>query len=95
MGSGEVRYGRDGTEKGARLEDSGMGCACWLSPKPDFSVFCPFPKSIRSSSADDSSTNEISAWEDWEFGSVSMGVSPIGWELGTWSVGDSAAAVDR
>jgi len=38
-GSCDVGYGREGSEKGVRLEDLVSEWACWLSLSPDFAVF--------------------------------------------------------
>ena len=84
-GSGEDMYGREGFEKG---EDVVSVWACWLSPSPVPSVFCPFPRFMGSSGADDSGTYGMSACEDSAVvAPVSMGWSPVGWESGTWATG--------
>jgi len=81
-GSVDVRYGSDGSENGVRLDDRGVvECACWLSPSPVFSVFCPFPISMRSYGTEDSGTNGINSWEV-EAEVFSITVSPAGCESG-------------
>jgi len=61
-GSGDVGYGSDGSENGVRMEDGGGAeCACWLSPSPVFSVFCPFPMSMGSSGTENSGTKGINS----------------------------------
>ena len=85
-GSGDVGYGRDGSENCS--EDKGVVWACWLSPRPDLSVLCPFPRSIGSLGTDDSGMYGMSACHDpGSLGSVSMGASSVGWESGTWATG--------
>jgi len=65
-----------------RMEDGGVAeCACWLSPSPVFSVFCPFPMSMGSSGTEDSGTKGISFWEV-EAGVFSITLSPAGCESG-------------
>ena len=54
MGSGDVGYSRDGSKNCS--EDKRVVWACWLSPRPDLSVFYPFPRSKGSLSAVDSGT---------------------------------------
>jgi len=85
-GSGDVGYGSDGSENGVRMDDrGGVECACWLSPSPVFSVFCPFPMSMGSSGMDDSGTKGINSWEV-EAGVFSITVSPAGCESGICTV---------
>ena len=85
-GSGDVGYGSDGSENGVQSDDGkGVECACWLSPSPVFSVFCPFPMSMGSSGMDDSGTKGINSWEV-EAGVFSITVSPAGCESGICTV---------
>jgi len=58
-GSGDVGYGSDGSEKGVGLDEGESEWACWLSPSPVLSMFCPFPMSIGSSGTEDSGTKGI------------------------------------
>jgi len=81
-GSGNVGYASDGSENGVRVDEGGVPeCACWLSPSPVFSVFCPFPMSMGGSGMEDSGTKGINSWEV-EPGVFSITVSPAGCESG-------------
>jgi len=85
-GSADVGYRSDGSEDGVRMDDRGVAeCACWLSPSPVFSVFCPFPMSMGSSGTEDSGTKGINSWEV-EAGVFSITVSPAGCQSGICTV---------
>ena len=45
------------------MDEGSSEWACWLSPSPVFSVFCPFPMSMGSSGTEDSGTKGISSCE--------------------------------
>ena len=62
-GPGDVRYGSYGSENGVRMNEESSKWACWLSPSPVLSVFCPFPMSMGSSGMEDSGIKKISSWE--------------------------------
>ena len=83
-GYAEVGYGSEGSEKGVRMDEGGSGWACWLSPSPVLSMFCPLPMSMASSGTKDSGMKGISSWEA-EVGMPkdSIIVSPAGCESGT------------
>jgi len=82
-GSADVRYGREGSENGVRTDQGGSKWACWLSPSPVFSMFCPFPMSMGSSGMEDSGTKGISTWEvEVDEFVFSITVSPAGCESG-------------
>jgi len=86
-GSADVGYGSDGSENGARMDEGVSEWACWLSPSPVFSVFCPFPMSMGSSGMEDSGTKGISSWEVEEGVPVSSIIaSPVGCESGICTV---------
>jgi len=85
-GSDDVGYGNDGSENGVRMDDGGFDeCACWLSPSPVFSVFCPLPMSMGSSGTEDSGMKGINSCEA-EVGVFTITVSPAGCESGICTV---------